>query len=589
MKYHTNQTFKIYWTYCLRHKKDVLLIVAAVALASVLNAIFPLFFKAFFDLLSKAQVSDSSAVNSLKAILFWLSGLYFLQWVLWRVATFTNNRFQSKSIAEISDDCFAHLHKHSFAFFQNNFVGSLVKKIRWFSKAFEDITDKIFWNIWPLFVNLVVIIGVLFSRNWKLGAVIIVWLIIFFSVNYFFIKYKLKYDFKRAEKETEATGLLADTITNSHNVQLFNGYNAEKSRFGQTTDELRAIRKFTWDLGAWFEAGQGFLMIALEIALLFLALSLWRQGVLTVGDFVLIESYLIEIFIRVWDFGKIIRHIYETLADAEEMTVILETPHEITDIFKAGKLIVSQGLIEFRNVDFYYNQTRPILKKFNLIINGKERVALIGPSGAGKTTVVKLLLRVYNLSDGSILIDQQDIARVSQQSLRENISLVPQDPILFHRTLKENIRYGCLGATDEELFAATRKARCHDFISQLDNGYDTYVGERGIKLSGGERQRVAIARAILRNTPILVLDEATSSLDSESERLIQEAIAELMKDKTVIVVAHRLSTIRQMDRIIVIDEGKIIEEGRHEDLVNKKPGHYRRLWEIQAGGFITNS
>jgi ATP-binding cassette subfamily B protein len=226
------------------------------------------------------------------------------------------------------------------------------------------------------------------------------------------------------------------------------------------------------------------------------------------------------------------------------------------------------------------------LENFNLNIRGGEKVALIGPSGAGKTTVIKLLLRNFDLTGGYILIDGQETAGVTQESLWENISLVPQDPVLFHRTLKENIQYGRPGATEAEIIKASKMAHCHEFISNLPEGYETYVGERGIKLSGGERQRVAIARAILRNAPILVLDEATSSLDSESEGLIQDALEKLMRDKTVIVIAHRLSTIRKMDRIIFVDDGKIMEEGTHEELEKKDGGHYRRLWEMQAGGFM---
>lgn len=300
----------------------------------------------------------------------------------------------------------------------------------------------------------------------------------------------------------------------------------------------------------------------------------------------MLQSYIIIIFQQIINLGKLIRETYQDLADAEEMTEILITPHEINDIPSAKKLKVAEGKIEFKNISFYYHKTRKILEKFNLNIAFRERIALIGPSGAGKTTVVKLLLRNHDLDGGKILIDGQDIARVTQESLWKNISLVPQDSILFHRTLLENIRYGRPDATMEEVVQAAKAAHCHEFISGLPKQYDTYVGERGVKLSGGERQRVTIARVILRNSPILVLDEATSSLDSESERLIQDAFEKLMKDKTVIVIAHRLSTIAKMDRIIFIDDGEIKESGTHEELLDVKNGQYRKLWELQACGFI---
>lgn len=268
------------------------------------------------------------------------------------------------------------------------------------------------------------------------------------------------------------------------------------------------------------------------------------------------------------------------------MTEIFETPHEVKDAYNAKSLDIKEGKIEFKNVDFSYHQTRKILNKFNLTIEPNEKIALIGPSGAGKSTVILLLMRLFNLDSGKILIDGQKISDVTLESLWQQISMVPQEPILFHRSLKENIRYGKPSATDEEVIKASKLAYCHEFIKDLPDGYNTYVGERGVKLSGGERQRVAIARAILKNAPILVLDEATSSLDSESERLIQDALINLMKNKTVLVVAHRLSTISKMDRIIVIKNGRISEEGTHASLLKKKDGIYKNLWELQAGGFI---
>ena len=337
-----------------------------------------------------------------------------------------------------------------------------------------------------------------------------------------------------------------------------------------------------------FDAIQALFVVALEGIIFYVGIILWEKEMFTIGDFVLLQLYVMTIFMGMFNFGKLIRRTYKDLADAEEMTVILNTEHGITDVLRAKELKVKGGNIELQNVSFYYHKNRKVFDKFNLIIKGCQRIALIGPSGAGKTTVIKLLLRNYDVFGGKILIDNQDISRVTQESLWENISLVPQDPILFHRSLLENIRYGKLDATDEEVIEASKLAHCHEFISNLPEKYNTYVGERGIKLSGGERQRVAIARAILRNAPILVLDEATSSLDSHSESLIQDALDKLMKDKTVIVIAHRLSTIVKMDRIIFIDNGEIIEDGTHQQLIEKENGYYRKLWELQAGGFIAD-
>jgi ATP-binding cassette subfamily B protein len=320
--------------------------------------------------------------------------------------------------------------------------------------------------------------------------------------------------------------------------------------------------------------------------MIYAAIQFWSNGLLSIGDFVLIQSYLIIIFNKLWGFGRVIRHFYEHLADAEEMTEILDTPHDITDIKHAKELVVKKGKIEFVGVNFYYHKTRKVIDRLDLKIKPGERIALIGPSGAGKSTIMKLLLRQYDVTSGKILIDGQHISKVTQASLWQNISLVPQDPVLFHRTLIENIRYGNPDANKEEVLAASKLAHCHEFINEFPDAYETYVGERGVKLSGGERQRVAIARAMLRGAPILVLDEATSSLDSESEMFIQDALDKLMKKKTVIVIAHRLSTIMKVDRILVIDQGKIVESGTHKELLGKKKGIYKKLWKLQAGGFL---
>lgn len=274
------------------------------------------------------------------------------------------------------------------------------------------------------------------------------------------------------------------------------------------------------------------------------------------------------------------------MADAEEMIEVLNTKYEVQDSKKAKKLSVVRGKIEFEKVRFSYDKTVKVINNLSLRIKSGERVALVGPSGGGKSTVTKLILRFFDIQRGKIFIDGQNIKSVTQDSLRSQISLVPQDPILFHRTLEENIKYGNQDATEQEVIAAAKLANCHEFIQKFPKKYDTYVGERGVKLSGGERQRVAIARAILANNPILILDEATSSLDSKSESEIQEALQNLMKNRTTLVIAHRLSTIMKMDRIIVFQDGKIAEQGTHADLVSNESGLYKKLWDLQSGGYV---
>ena len=399
-------------------------------------------------------------------------------------------------------------------------------------------------------------------------------------------RWKIKYDEQKATKDSEVTGILADALTNTINVKLFATQAFEKGLFKAVTEEYRKLRTYSWNLSEVNDALQYGLMIIIEFGVMYMAIGLWGEGKLTIGDFALLQGYLVTLFIHVHGLGRVIRRLYEAFANAKEMVEILNTPHEIMDTKSAKDIEVKKGGIEFKNVIFKYRKTRKIFDNFNLKIKPYEKIALVGPSGSGKTTIVQLLLRMHDVQKGHITIDNQIISKVTQNSLRKNIALVPQDPILFHRTLIENIRYGRLDATDEEVMDAAKKAHCEEFVSRLPEGYESYVGERGIKLSGGERQRIAIARAILSDAPILILDEATSSLDSESEYLIQQALTELMKSKTTIVIAHRLSTILKMDRIIVMKHGEIADVGTHKQLARKK-GIYKKLWDIQSSGFAS--
>jgi len=328
------------------------------------------------------------------------------------------------------------------------------------------------------------------------------------------------------------------------------------------------------------------LIFLVEFFVFYYAIKYWGRGLITVGTFVLAQTYIIGLSQQLWGLNKIIRSVYQSLADSKEMVDILLTKHEIKDLPDAKKLFVTKGEIVFNNVSFEFNRDNMVLKDINITIKPGQKVAVIGPSGAGKTTLARLIMRIYNLTKGSITIDGQDISKVTQVSLREKISFVPQDPILFHRTLMENIRYGRRDATDEEVKEAARLAHCNEFVENLPLKYETFVGERGIKLSGGERQRVAIARAILKKAPILIFDEATSSLDSYSESLIQDALENLMQDCTTIVIAHRLSTVKKMDRIISMSDGFIVEDGTHEELSNIDSGLYKKLWDLQVGGFL---
>lgn len=562
--------------------------IGSVVLGNVVAIITPLFYKQFFDIIS--IVGDKSSIaNQLFKIIFYVAFLNGLYWLFQRIATLANNAFEPQVMANLKQQSYEYLMQHSYTFFANSFAGSLVQKVNRFARAFERLTDNLIWSLLPLAVRVISILVVVFFINKWIDLVILIWIIIFLGFNIVFSRWKLKYDIKAAEVDSKATGYLSDTVSNQNSVQLFNGYFFELRGYKNITNEQAKITKFAWNLDAIIEGGQALLSFGIEFALFFYAIKYWQTGAITIGVFVLLQAYIINILGQLWGFTRLVRDVYQSYADSKEMVEIRLLPHEITDVPEAKELVVNKGEIEFKNLGFSFNETRKVLENVNLTIKAGEKVALIGPSGAGKTTFVRLLLRLYSPTAGQILIDGQDISKATQESLRKNISMVPQDPILFHRTLAENISYGKRGVSLSEIEDAARSAHCDEFISNLPYKLETFVGERGIKLSGGERQRVAIARAILKNAPILILDEATSSLDSNSEMLIQDALNNLMKGKTTIVIAHRLSTIQKMDRIIVVDQGKIIEQGSHAELLQNENSLYKKLWDLQAGGFIKSS
>lgn len=579
---------RVFWQSLRPHFWLFVFVVVAFSAVSVLQLINPLLYKRFFDVLAAGAtlVDKASLTDSLTQIIFQILGINVIVWLIFRAAMFSFNHLELSVMAHLKQEAFSRMINHSYSFFSNNFTGSLVQRVNRLSRAFEKVLDRIIFNIIPLGIMIVGTCIIVWNIQPLLTVAIIIWMIVFMSFNFFFSRYKLKYDLAVAVADSKATGLLSDNISNNSSIQLFTSTEYESESYEKETNEQAKITRFSWNLSSIVDAVQASLIFIVEFTLFYFAIGFWQAGVITIGTFVLIQVYFINIGTDLWGFSRIIRDFYEAFADAKEMVDIMLLPHEVADIPNAGNLKVTAGRIEFRDVTFGFNSTREILSKISTTIPGGQKIALIGPSGAGKSTFIRLILRLYNLASGAILIDDVDIHTVTQKSLREHISLVPQDPVLFHRSLMENIRYGRKDATDEEVFEAARLAHCDEFIRELTLKYETYVGERGIKLSGGERQRVAIARAILKNAPILILDEATSSLDSESELLIQDALDVLMKGKTTIVIAHRLSTIRKMDRIIVMDAGAIIEDDTHEELLKNESGVYGRLWKLQAGGFI---
>ncbi len=557
----------------------------AIEMASVVS---PLYIKQLIDAVAGGEPSEviTSALSSILAI---YAGIQLARWAFGRLQAASLVFLETKVTSDLYERAYSYLIGHSHHFFTSNFAGSLQRRVSRYAQSFNSILESSIYNFITTGIFTIGAIFILSQRSIWLGLGIFVWAAVFIYLQFVITRYRQPLRTARVKAETRLTGTLSDSISNQSTVSQFAAFDHERSMVTGALDEWSDATKRTNVADVWIWGIQGLFAVGIEVALLCLAVVLWKDGLISVGDFVLIQVYVLGLIQRISNIGNSIRHLYSTVAEADEMLEIFDTPYSIQDAADARELDVQTGEIRLDHVSFGFNGERIVLEDFNLVIAGGEKVALVGPSGAGKSTVTKLLLRMYDVTRGSIRVDGQNIAEITQETLRGNISFVPQEPILFHRSLKDNIRYGRPDASDEEVIDAAKKAHCHEFISGLTEGYDTHVGERGVKLSGGERQRVAIARAILKNAPILILDEATSALDSESEALIQDALRILMEGKTVIVIAHRLSTIMTMDRIVVIEGGKIAAEGTHDELVNHTGGLYQKLWSIQAGGFLDDS
>lgn len=581
---HRGLVFKYFWKVIRNFKFPFFVVVISIILTSSLDIYVPFQFLKLFNVLI---TNDFSLVEKARNILIFILVLKFIGWGLRRTIEYSNYYFVSSVGAGLREQAFSSMMKHSKSFFANNFSGSLTQKINKYVKAFEKLNERLTRDGISLVVKSVGTVIAIYFLVPKYSYILGIFCVIFILTALIYTRFKLKYDIISALADTKTTGALADSIGNHSSVQFFSGHDYENVKVGGIIHEQRRATLKNWNLWGGLGAIQGFYILMIEFIIFWIAIGDWKLGLIGLPVIVLIQTYLMRLVENLWDFASITKAFYEAFADAQEMALVMEKPYEVVD--KTDKELENvKGNIFFDNVTYIYDKNNTkVFDNFSLTIPSGQKIAIVGTSGAGKSTFVNLLMRLFNLTSGKILIDGIDINTVSQKSLREQIGFVPQDPALFHRSLMENIRYGRRDATDKEVMEASSLANCDNFIEKLPLGYNTYVGERGIKLSGGERQRVAIARAILKNAPILVLDEATSALDSESEILIQEALRNLIKDKTTIVIAHRLSTIRAMDRIIVIEKGKITEDDTHEELLEKKDGLYKKLWNLQAGGFKT--
>lgn len=493
--------------------------------------------------------------------------------------------FTSRMMADIAAGAFHRVQRFSTDWHANTFAGSTVRKITRGMWALDLLNDTLLLALVPSMVVLAGTIVLLALNAPLLGVVMGVGAVIYTIMTVILATQWLAPAASLSNAwDTRLSGTLADAISSSAVVKSFGGEDREEARLNRLLAKWKKRTRRTWTRGTWSGSSQIALLWVVRTALVGAALWLWFQGTASPGDvaYVLTSYFIVHGYLR--DIGQHVNHLQRSVNEMEELVEIHEQPLGIEDAPGAVPARITDGEVRFDHVTFQYGgHTTPLYRDLSVLIPAGQRVGLVGHSGSGKTTFVKLIQRLYDVTEGGVLVDGQDVRAATQQSLRAQIAVVQQEPILFHRSLAENIAYARPGASQDEIEHAAKLANAHTFIARLPKGYATLVGERGVKLSGGERQRVALARAFLADAPILILDEATSSLDSESEALIQEAIGRLMKGRTAIIIAHRLSTVRALDRILVFDKGQVIEDGDHAGLLANPHGMYRRLFDRQAG------
>lgn len=500
----------------------------------------------------------------------------------------TLSKLKTRVMPRLHLNVFNKLLSQSMNFHANNFSGSLVTQTNRFANAYIALTDSFVINVLQLFILVFVSSVVVFFYSPLIALAMFIWSLGFIGLNLKLTKKRIALSKVAAAADSVQTGYLADSISNVGNIKSFSTQRQEEQRYKALAED-RAFKKYLY----WVQAVKndvlfGIMMTILQVAVLVISIYSIKNDTITIGTLVLAQVYIAQIISGLWGLSSLMRNIEQNLSDAAEMTEILQLSPQVQDRANPESARIKRGKVTFDKVNFHYpeDEKKPLFNNFTLTVQPGEKVGLVGHSGGGKTTVTRLLLRFMDIQRGNITIDGQNIASITQDDLRSHIAYVPQEPLLFHRSIAENIGYGKPDATTKAIEQAARLAHAHEFVKDLPHGYDTLVGERGVKLSGGQRQRVAIARAMIKDAPILVLDEATSALDSESERLIQDALWKLMEGKTTLVIAHRLSTIQHMDRIIVLDNGKIVEQGSHAQLLKNKKGLYAKLWAHQSGGFL---
>ena len=584
---HTQSLWAFIWFY-LRNKKIYLASFVLTALMwSVDISLTPYLLKLIID----TVVTFSSNTQALLHALILPASIYALMTVLinlnFRMYDYANLQLYPYLRASIERDLLRYLLEHSYTFFHSTSSGSLTKKITDLMENIEPLINIPNEWFYPRVlaaaiasVTLSVVVHPIF------GFILLSWAILFVFLSYLAAKKAEGYSRHFSENISKLSGAVSDSVGNVMSIKLFdNAKNEVSSIDGILNDVVHSDRKLSW-FNLKINLIQGFAVSILIVAMLIGLMVGLKHGWVGAGDFALVLTLSVSFTWGVHDMGKQMQRYSKVVGTCNQALKMILQPHKIVDKPNAKTLDIKRGEIRFENVSFHYENRPPLFQNMTVTIHPGEKVGLVGYSGGGKSTFIKLILRLLDIQEGTISIDSQNITDVAQGSLRAQIGTIPQEPELFHRSIMDNIRFGLADATDEEVIAAAKKAHCHDFIMDLPQQYHAMVGERGVKLSGGQKQRIAIARAFLKNAPILLLDEATSSLDSKTEEDIHQALHEVMADKTVIVIAHRLSTLKEMDRILVFVDGEIIEDGALNQLLKNKKGHFYHLWQKQVNGFI---
>lgn len=583
---------RFYWQHAWRYKwLTSSLFVFTIAAQLVFQFLPPLVIAGLLDKINRGQYTAGDVWGSFGADLLAYILLTFVGGtILWRIVIILIWELEMRVLRDLAQRVFGHLMLQSAQFHANRFGGSLVSQATKLGSGYVRLMDTTVFGLTGLLMAFVFTAVILAPRAPWVAVGFIGFSLVFMAGAVVITRQVRKLNILEAAANNKQTGALADAVTNVMAVKAFAGNQLERARFAAATEASRTatrnVMRASIKRDSFFAVTTGGLSIAALVAAVYGIVNFNAD----IGTMFLIVTYAGIIGQRLWDFSQsALRNINRSLGDAKEMVEILHLMPDVQDPAKPQPAAIRRGAIRFEAVSFRHadaHEDDSLFDNLNLTIKAGQKVGLVGHSGSGKSTLVKLLLRFGDIDDGRITIDGQDIATISQDDLHRAIAYVPQEPLLFHRSIRENIAYGRPGASDQQIREAARKAHADEFISSLPDGYDTLVGERGVKLSGGQRQRVAIARAILKQAPLLVLDEATSALDSHSERLIQDSLQDLMAERTSIVIAHRLSTIAKLDRIIVLENGAIVEDGSHQQLIKKPNGIYANLWSHQSGGFI---